>query len=188
VRNRIQAAEAEISEDVLNEFIADEQAFESYAGKTFQETDPQFFLARAICTDRCAAKALVYLSAPSAGISYTIDELKVDKSDPANANLALAKSLWTHASEKSSSCCSTRPRGCGPGLRRAEGGTRWTREERSQSDTKAGIRKSGDQLRLPDREPIHTLKIRIVRRDVRKSVSSHYGYVNRISRHQVIRL
>jgi hypothetical protein len=101
VRNRIQAAEAEISDDVVNEFIADEQAFiETYACKTFTETDPQFALARSICTDRCAAKALVYLSAPSAGISYTIDELKVDKSDPANANLALAKSLWTHAEEQ----------------------------------------------------------------------------------------
>jgi hypothetical protein len=40
------------------------------------------------------------LSAPSAGISYTIDELKVDKSDPANAKLSLAKSLWTHAEEQ----------------------------------------------------------------------------------------
>jgi len=101
IRNRIQAAEAEIADDVLDEFIADEQAFiESYAGKTFAEADPQLALARSICTDRCAAKALVYLSAPSAGISYTIDELKVDKSDPANANLALAKSLWTHAEEQ----------------------------------------------------------------------------------------
>jgi len=101
VRNRIQAAEAEIADDVLNEFIADEQAFiESYAAKTFPEADPQLALAHSICTDRCAAKALVYLSAPSAGISYTIDELKVDKSDPANANLSLAKSLWTHAQEQ----------------------------------------------------------------------------------------
>jgi hypothetical protein len=40
-RNRIQAAEAEISEDALNEFIAVEQAFvESYAGKTFVDIDP----------------------------------------------------------------------------------------------------------------------------------------------------
>jgi len=101
VRNRIQATEAEISDDVLNEFIADEQAFiEAYAQKTFTGTDSQLPLARSICTDRCAAKALVFLSAPSAGISYTIDELKVDKSDPANANLVLAKSLWTHAEEQ----------------------------------------------------------------------------------------
>jgi hypothetical protein len=101
VRNRIQAAEAEIADDVINEYIADEQAFiEAYAQKTFAESNPQFGLARSICTDRCAAKALVFLSAPSAGISYTIDELKVDKSDPANANLVLAKSLWTHAEEQ----------------------------------------------------------------------------------------
>jgi hypothetical protein len=45
VRNRIQAAEAEISDDVLNEFIADEEAFvEAYAGKTFSDTDPQIGL------------------------------------------------------------------------------------------------------------------------------------------------
>jgi hypothetical protein len=101
VRNRIQAAEAEISDDVLNEFIADEQAFvESYAGKTFADTDPQIGLARSICTDRCAAKALLFIAAPSAGITYTIDELKIDKSDPANAKLSLAKSLWTHAEEQ----------------------------------------------------------------------------------------
>jgi hypothetical protein len=64
------------------------------------ETDPQLVLARSISTDRCAAKALVYLFAPSAGISYTIDELKVDKTDPANAKLSLAQSLWTHAEEQ----------------------------------------------------------------------------------------
>ena len=65
-----QAAEAEIADDVLDEFIADEKAFiESYAGKTFTEADPQVALARSICTDRCIAKALVVLSAPSAGIS-----------------------------------------------------------------------------------------------------------------------
>jgi hypothetical protein len=40
-RNRIQAAEADISEVVLNEFSADEQAFvEAYAGKTFADIDP----------------------------------------------------------------------------------------------------------------------------------------------------
>ena len=53
VRNRIHASEADISDDVLNEFIADEQAFvESYAGKTFADTDPQLGLARSICTNR----------------------------------------------------------------------------------------------------------------------------------------
>ena len=101
VRDRIQTTEADISDDVLNEFIADEQAFiEAYAQKTFPESDPQFGLARSICTDRCAAKALVFITAPSAGVTYTIDELKVDKTDPANAKLSLAQSLWTHAEEQ----------------------------------------------------------------------------------------
>ena len=63
VRNRIQAAEGEISDAVLNEFIADEQAFvEAYAQKAFVESDPQFGLARSICTDRCAAKALLFIN------------------------------------------------------------------------------------------------------------------------------
>jgi len=58
VRNRIQAAEAEISDDVLDEFIADEQAFvESYAGKTFADTDPQLGLARSICTSQSHEQA-----------------------------------------------------------------------------------------------------------------------------------
>jgi len=84
----------------VNEFIADEQAFvEVYAQKTFAESDPQFALARSICTDRCAAKALLFVAAPSAGITYSIDELKIDKFDPANAKLSLARSLWTHAEE-----------------------------------------------------------------------------------------
>jgi hypothetical protein len=69
VRNRIHATEADISDAVLNEFIADEQVIEMYACKTFPETDPQFALARSAPIDRSAAKALVYLSAPSVGIS-----------------------------------------------------------------------------------------------------------------------
>ena len=73
VRNRIQAAEVEIADGVLDEFIAEPRRRAGlrriYACKTFPETDPQFALARSICTDRCAAKALVFLSAPSAGIS-----------------------------------------------------------------------------------------------------------------------
>jgi hypothetical protein len=52
VRNRIQATEAEIADTIINEFIADEQAFiEAYAQKTFPESDPQFELARFAPTD-----------------------------------------------------------------------------------------------------------------------------------------
>ena len=49
MRDRIQAADADITDDVLNELIADEQAFiEVYVGKTFAESDPEFSLARAL--------------------------------------------------------------------------------------------------------------------------------------------
>ena len=44
---------------------------------------------------------MLYIAAPSAGISYTIDARKVDKSDPVNADLSLTKSRWTRAGGKS---------------------------------------------------------------------------------------
>ncbi len=123
VRNRIRAAEADISDDVLDEFIADEQAFvESYAGKTFADTDPQIALARSICTDRCAAKALVYLSAPSAGISYTIPETSSKLTSPIPRTPTWRSPNRCGRTRKSSSRCSTRPRGCGLDLRRLDVG------------------------------------------------------------------
>jgi hypothetical protein len=58
---------------VLNEFIAEPRRRAGVrrivCRQNIPENDPQLALARSICTDRCAAKALVYLSAPSAGIS-----------------------------------------------------------------------------------------------------------------------
>lgn len=99
VRNRINASESNISDAILAEYIADEQAYiEDYAEKTFAESDSQFNLARSICTDRCAAKALLFINGLSAGIVYSIDELKIDKTDP--TKLEMAKSLWAHAEEQ----------------------------------------------------------------------------------------
>jgi hypothetical protein len=101
VRNRIQAAESDVSDDVLNELIADEQAYiEAFAQTTFAEADPQYGLARSICTDRCAARAIIYIWVPSAGINYSIDELRIDKTDPAYAKLRIAQSLWARADEQ----------------------------------------------------------------------------------------
>jgi len=118
VRNRIQTAEAKISDDVLIEFIADEQAFiESFAGKTFPEADPQFALGRSICTDRCVAKALLFIAAPSAGISYTIEELKVDKISPIPRTPIWRSRNRCGRMRKGNCCCSTLLRGYGPGLR-----------------------------------------------------------------------
>ena len=101
IRNRIHAAESDISNAVLTEFIADEQAhIEGYAEKTFAESDSQFNLARSVCTDRCAAKALLHIAGISAGIIYTIDELRIDKSDPAANKLLMARDLWSRAKEQ----------------------------------------------------------------------------------------
>ena len=78
VRHRINATDSDISDSELSEFIADEQAYiEECAEKTFAESDPQFPLARSVCTDRCAAKALIHILGLSAGITYDIDELKI---------------------------------------------------------------------------------------------------------------
>jgi len=101
IRNRINASASDISDAILAEYIADEEAYiDEYAEKTFAASDSQFNLARSICTGRCAAKALLFINGLSAGIVYSIDELKIDKSDPAATKLEMAKSLWIHADEQ----------------------------------------------------------------------------------------
>lgn len=101
VRNRIKASGDDVSDAAILEFITDEQAsIEAYAQKTFAEGDAQFNLARAICTDRCAAKALLHTAGISAGIIYTIDELKIDKSDRAANKLLMARDFWDHAEQR----------------------------------------------------------------------------------------
>jgi len=102
IRNRIDVKEADISDDVLNEFIEDEQAFiEGYAKKTFLVSDSQFGIARSVCTDRCAVKALMrLLNIPAAGLIYSIDELKIDKSDPASNRLLMLRDIYNHTNDQ----------------------------------------------------------------------------------------
>ena len=101
IRNRIKASESDVGDAVLTEFIEDEQAYiEGYATKTFAESDSQFNLARSVCTGRCAAKALLHIAGISAGIIYTIDELRIDKSDPAANKLLMARDFWSRAKEQ----------------------------------------------------------------------------------------
>ena len=101
IRNRINAAIGDISDAVLAEFITDEQAYiEGYAKKVFAESDSQFNLARSVCTDRCASKALLHIAGISAGIIYSIDELKIDKSDRAATKLSMARDIWDRAEEQ----------------------------------------------------------------------------------------
>jgi hypothetical protein len=101
IRNRINASVSDISDAILSEYIEDEQAnVEKYAKTTFSDTDPDFGIARSICTDRCAARALLYSAGISAGMIYTIDELRIDKSDPAANKLLNARELWAHAEKQ----------------------------------------------------------------------------------------
>ena len=102
IRNRINASASDINDGVLAEFIEDERAFiETYANRTFvSESDADFGIARLVLTERCAAKALLHIAGVSAGIIYTIDELKIDKSDPAYHKLSMARDIWDRAEEQ----------------------------------------------------------------------------------------
>lgn len=81
VRNRINASISDIADAIVVEYIEDVQAaIETYAETTFAVTDDLFGIARSVCTDRAACRALVYiLDAAGSGISYSIDELRIDK-------------------------------------------------------------------------------------------------------------
>ena len=103
VRNRINASISDIADAIVEEYIEDVQAaIETYAETTFAASDDLFNIARSVCTDRAACRALIYiLDASSSGISYSIDELRIDKahssslleimSDRADKNILLLK-------------------------------------------------------------------------------------------------
>lgn len=99
VRNRINVEESDISDVIIGEFIEDAQAdIEAYAKRTFAVSDDLFGTARSVCTDRAACKSLIYfLNLPGAGISYTIDELRIDKSDFRSNKVSLLKMMWARA-------------------------------------------------------------------------------------------
>jgi len=101
VRNRINVDEEDISNDVITEFIEDAQAtIEVYAGRVFVQTDALFGTARTICTELSSCKALIhFLNLPGAGISYTIDELRIDKSDYRSNKVSLLRLMWARADE-----------------------------------------------------------------------------------------
>jgi hypothetical protein len=99
VRNRINVEESDISDENIDEYIEDAQAdIEAYAERTFAASDDLFGTARSVCTDRAACKALIYfLNLPGAGISYTIDELRIDKSDYRSNKVSLLRMMWARA-------------------------------------------------------------------------------------------
>lgn len=98
VRNRVNLTKYDIPDSAIQEFIDDDQAhIEEFAQKTFLESDPQFGIARNICTDRGAARSLLYLENLNPSVTYTIDEFRVDKTDVVNARVAWAAALWARA-------------------------------------------------------------------------------------------
>lgn len=99
VRHRINVEETDIDTETITEFIEDSQAtIELYAGRIFEDTDLLFGTARTICTDLAACKALIhFLNLPGAGISYTLDELRIDKSDYRSNKVSLLRLMWNRA-------------------------------------------------------------------------------------------
>jgi hypothetical protein len=101
VRNRINVEESDVSDEIINEYIEDSQAnIETYAKRAFAVSDDLFGTARSVCTDRAACKALIYfLNLAGAGISYTLDELRIDKSDFRSNKVSLLRMMWARADE-----------------------------------------------------------------------------------------
>lgn len=99
VRNRINASISDIADAIIEEYIEDVQAvIETYAETTFAASDDLFNIARSVCTDRAACRALIYiLDASSSGISYSIDELSIDKT---NSNKASLLEIMSDRAEK----------------------------------------------------------------------------------------
>lgn len=99
VRNRINVEESDIPDAKINEYIEDAQAdIEAYAKTTFSASDTLYGTARSVCTDRAACRSLIYfLNIPGAGISYSIDELRIDKSDFRSNKVSLLRMMWDRA-------------------------------------------------------------------------------------------
>jgi len=83
VRNRMGYSDATLTNQIIQEYIDDATAYiQRVARKTFTPADPLYELARSVCTDLATAYAIVR---PAGGVidglDYTIDELKVKKSE-----------------------------------------------------------------------------------------------------------
>lgn len=101
VRNRINVQATDIADDIVTEFIEDSQTtIEAYADRIFSESDVLFGTARTICTELAGCKALIhFLNLPGAGISYTIDGLRIDKSDYRSNKVSLLRLMWARADD-----------------------------------------------------------------------------------------
>jgi len=93
VRNRMGYADAALTNQVIQEYIDDVTAYiQRVARQTFYTTSPLYELARSVCTDLSAAYAIIRPAGGSIdGLDYSIDELKVKKSEQTKARLNTAK-------------------------------------------------------------------------------------------------
>ncbi len=101
VRNRMGFTTSDLTDPILEEFIADQQAFlEDQLDKTFEEGDDGFELARSVVTDLSAMMALVRLTGgTTSGLDYSIGKLDVEKGGQLENRLRVIFELKVRARE-----------------------------------------------------------------------------------------
>ena len=93
VRNRLGFVDIELTDQILEEYIEDAQAYiEEFTRRTFIEgVDTQFSLARSVCTDLATIYSIIRPAGGTArGVDYKIDEFSVSTSSQLKANLSTA--------------------------------------------------------------------------------------------------
>ena len=80
VRNNLGTADITLTDIILDQYIAFAQAYvEKATRRTFTASDPDFVLAQGAVTDYACERALTRPPGQSGGITYSIDELKVNR-------------------------------------------------------------------------------------------------------------
>jgi hypothetical protein len=81
VRNNLGFADITLTDDILNQYIMFAQAeVEKATRRTFTASDQDYELAVSAVTDLATERAIKRPPGRTGGISYTIDEFKLDKS------------------------------------------------------------------------------------------------------------
>lgn len=101
VRDRMGFTTADLTDPILAEFIADQQAFvETTVKRTFAPGDAGFELARSVVTDLAAMMALVRLTGgTTSGLDYRIGKLDVNKQGQLENRLRVIFELKVRARE-----------------------------------------------------------------------------------------
>ena len=100
VRHRLGYADIELTDQILEEYIEDAQAYiEEETRRTYIDgRDPEFPLARSVCTDLATIYAIIRPAGGTArGVDYKIDEFSVQTSPQLKANLSTANQFQISA-------------------------------------------------------------------------------------------